>query len=49
MYQARRARDQQLTVTKKEVERRKEPTDRQERRVSIIIINMVKSWQNKMR
>ncbi|XP_076091241.1 outer dynein arm-docking complex subunit 3-like [Mytilus galloprovincialis] len=38
MYQARRARDQQLTVTKKEVERRKEPTDRQERRAKVAYV-----------
>ena len=44
MYQAKRARDQQLNETRKEVERRKEPSDRTERRVCYVkklILDMI--------
>ena len=49
MYQARRARDQQLNETRKEVEKRKETVDRTERRVrrhiQIYIFYMVLSHE----
>ena len=45
MYQARRARDQQLNETRKEVEKRKETVDRTERRVrSHIQIYIYFTW-----
>ena len=34
MYQAKRSRDQQLNITRKEVEKRKETVDRTEKRVN---------------
>ena len=36
MYQAKRARDQKLNETRKDVEKRKETVDRTERRVSTV-------------
>ncbi|KAK3087858.1 hypothetical protein FSP39_011599 [Pinctada imbricata] len=38
MYQAKRTRDQQLNETKKEVERRKEPNERAEKRPKVTIL-----------
>ncbi|KAL5011822.1 hypothetical protein ScPMuIL_010373 [Solemya velum] len=39
MYQAKRARDQQLTETRKDVERRREPADRTEKRARVTILS----------
>ncbi|XP_067661818.1 outer dynein arm-docking complex subunit 3-like [Haliotis asinina] len=39
MYQAKRSRDQQLNETKKEVERRKEPVDRTEKRPRMSVMS----------